>query len=123
MADNSNKLIIVDNVALPQPYLYSWSLQDVSAPNAGRTEDALMWKDRVAQKRKIQLAWRMKSTEDTAKILRAFNPEYVSVRYFDMLDNQYESRTFYVSDRTAPIKIWQVGNHTIETISLDIIER
>ena len=123
MADNTNKLIIVDNVVLPQPYLYSWSLQDVSAPNAGRTEDALMHKDRVAQKRKIQLGWRMKDTATTAQILRAFNPEYVSVRYYDMMDNQYESRTFYVGDRTAPVKIWQVGNHIIETITLDIIER
>lgn len=123
MADNTNKLIIVDNVVLPQPYLYSWSLQDVSAPNAGRTEDALMHKDRVAQKRKLQLGWRMKDTATTAQILRAFNPEYVSVRYFDMMDNQYESRTFYVGDRTAPVKIWQVGNHIIETITFDIIER
>jgi len=123
MADNTNKLIIVNGTALPQPYLYSWSLQDVSAPNSGRTEDALMHKDRVAQKRKIQLGWRMKDTATTAQILQAFNPEYISVRYFDMLDNQYETRTFYVGDRQAPVKVWQVGNHIIETISFDIIER
>lgn len=123
MADNTNKLIIVDGVALPQPYLYSWSLQDVSAPNAGRTEDALMHKDRVAQKRKIQLSWRMKSTTVASQILKAFNPEYVSVRYFDIMDNQYETRTFYVGVRESPIKVWQVGNHLIETVSFDIIER
>jgi len=123
MADNTNKLITVDGVALPQPYLYSWSLQDVSAPNAGRTEDALMHKDRVAQKRKIQLGWRMKSTAVASQILKAFNPEYVSVRYFDIMDNQYEVRVFYVGDRESPVKVWQVGNHIIETISFDIIER
>ena len=82
-----------------------------------------MHKDRVAQKRKIQLGWRMKDTATTAQILQAFNPEYISVRYFDMLDNQYETRTFYVGDRQAPVKVWQVGNHIIETISFDIIER
>ena len=118
-----NRLIIVDGVALPQPYQYTWSLQDVSASNAGRTEDALMHKSRVAQKRKIQLGWRIKDTDTTALILRAFNPEYVNVRYFDMLDNQYEYRTFYVGDRTAPVQLWAVGKHLIQTISFDIIER
>ncbi len=118
-----NKLIIVDGVALPQPYVYTWSLQDVSAPGAGRTEDALMHKARIAQKRKIQLGWRVKDTTVTAQILQAFQPEYVNVRYFDMLNNQYETRTFYVGDRQAPVKMWQLNRHIIETITFDIIER
>ena len=118
-----NSLIVVDGVAMPQPYQYSWSLQDVSAPGAGRTEDALMHKDRVAQKRKLALAWRMKDTSVTAMILQAFNPEYVQVRYWDMLDNCYETRTFYSGDKDSPVKLWWVGRHLIETISFDIIER
>lgn len=118
-----NSLIVVDGVALPQPYIYQWSLQDVSAPDAGRTLDALMHKNLVAQKRKLQLGWRGKDTGTTAMILQAFNPEYVTVQYFDMLDNQYETRTFYTGDRTVPVKLWWVGRHLIETISFDIIER
>ena len=121
--DLDNKLIIVDGVTLPQPYSYQWSLQDVSAPNAGRTLDTIMHKDRVGQKRKIQLAWRAKDTTVTSQILQAFNPEYVTVRYFDLLDNEYQYREFYVGDRSAPVKIWNVGRHIIETITFDIIER
>lgn len=118
-----NSLLIVNGVTMPQPSVYHWSLQDVSAPNAGRTEDALMHKDRVAQKRKVKLTWVMKDTATTSFILSAFNPEYLSIRYFDMLDNQYETREFYVGDREAPVKLWWVGRHLIETISFDIIER
>ena len=118
-----NHLLIVDGVTIPQPYLCAWSIQDVSAPNAGRTEDALMWKLRVARKRKLQLAWRMKSPQVTSEILQAFNPEYIYVRYFDLEDNQYEYRWFYTGDKTAPIKIWSIGRKIIETISFDIIER
>ena len=118
-----NSLLVVDGVAMPQPYQYSWTLQDVSAPDAGRTEDALMHKDRIAQKRKIAIAWRMKDPSTAAAILQAFDPEYISVRYWDVKDNQYETRDFYVGDREAPVKFWWVGRHMIETISFDIIER
>lgn len=118
-----NRLLVVNGVTMPQPSAYEWSLQDVSAPDSGRTEDALMHKDRVAQKRKLKLTWRIKSTDTVAFILQAFDPEYFDVRYWDMKDNCYETRTFYAGDRTAPVKTWFVGKHIIETVSFDIIER
>lgn len=121
MADN--RLIVVNGVTLPQPYSFHWSLQDVSDSEAGRTEDILMHKNRVGQKRKLQLAWRGKNTAETSFILQAFNPEYFNVRYFDLLDNRYETRAFYAGDREGNIKLWWVGRHLIETISFDIIER
>lgn len=120
MADN--RLIVVDGVTLPQPYVYQWSLQDVSDSDSGRTEDVLFHKNRVGQKRKIQLGWRGKSTSETSLILSAFNPEYISVRYFDLMDNQYETRQFYVGDREGSVKLWWVGRHLIDTISFNIIE-
>ena len=115
-----NALLMVGEEVIPQPFSYSWSIQDVSAPSAGRTEDALMWKETVAKKRKLQLSWKTKSTEDTRKIIKAFSDsEYINVRYFDMLDNAYEWRTFYVGDREADVKIWWTGKHLINTISFD----
>lgn len=122
MAAN-NHLIAVNGVVLAQPYQCTWSLQDISAGESGRTDDTIMHKNRVGQKRKLQLAWRTKNTTETSAILKAFNPEYISVRYFDMMNNAYETREFYTGDRTANIKMWTVGRHLIETISLDIIER
>lgn len=119
---SANSLITVNNIALPQPYQYQWSIQRVSASESGRTDDAIMHVNQVAQKRKLQLAWRTKNTTDASTILNAFNPEYVSVRYFDVLDNMYETRTFYTGDRQAPVKLWWVNNHLIETITFDIIE-
>ena len=119
-----NALLMVGDEVIPQPFSYSLSIQDVSAPSAGRTEDALMWKETVAKKRKLQLSWKTKSTEDTRKIIKAFSDsEYINVRYFDMLDNAYEWRTFYVGDREADVKIWWTGRHLINTISFDLIER
>lgn len=116
-------LITVDGVEMPCPSKYEWSLQDVSAGESGRTDDSLMWKNRVAQKRKLVLSWVGKSPEEVAQIMQAFNPEYFSVKYWDALDNRYETRTFYAGDRTAPIQFWWSGKRMFESVSFDIIER
>lgn len=116
-------MITVDGVAVPNPSKFEWSLNDVSASTAGRTDDAIMHKDRISQKRKISLSWNIKSWEDTAQIMQAFNPEYFDVTYPDMLSGKYETRTFYRSDPSAPVKMWLDGKKRIETISFNIIER
>ena len=116
-------MIKVDGVSLPCPSEYTWGLQDVSAGESGRTDDALMHKNRVAQKRKLQLAWVGLDWQQTAQIMQAVNPEYITVTYPDMLSGQYEVRTFYVGDRTAPVKFWWTNRKMIEKISFDFIER
>lgn len=116
-------MITVDGMAMPCPSSYTWYLQDISAAESGRTDDALMHKNRVAQKRKISLRWIGKTREETARILQAFDPEYISVRYPDKKSGAYETRVFYTGDKTAPVKIWWAGKKIIESISFDIIER
>lgn len=116
-------LLTVDGVTIPDPSRYSYGLNDVSASQAGRTEDALMQKMRVAQKRKLELEWQNISPAKVSQILTAFNPEYVSVRYFDSMDNQYESRTFYVGDRSNVYYSFATPTGTISTLKFNIIER
>lgn len=116
-------MVIVDGVEMPCPSAFSWGLQDVSSAESGRTEDTTMHKNRVGQKRKIELQWNAMSVADTARILQAFNPEYVQVTYPDMMSGVTETRTFYVGDRSAPVKQWFVGGKLIESISFNIIER
>jgi hypothetical protein len=113
----------VNNVSMPCPSAFEWSLQDVSASESGRTDDALMHKNRVAQKRKIVLTWSSLTASETSKVLKAFNNEYFDVYYWDAMDGKYETRKFYAGDRKAPVKNWWVGNQRFETVSFDIIER
>lgn len=116
-------MLKVNGTAIPCPSTFVWGLQDVSAPESGRDDDSLMHKNRIAQKRKIELAWNGKGWPETATILQAFNPEYINVTYPDMMSGQYETREFYVGDRSAPVKWWWVGNQRLETLSFNIIER
>lgn len=110
---------------VPTPTTVQPQLCDVSASDAGRVLDsnATMYKNRVAQKRKIALAWKNPSGADVAAILQAFNPEYVYVRYLDPMSNSYETRQFYVGDRTMPLREVSVGGVTYSQLSFNIIER
>ncbi len=115
----------VDGKACPCPSTFSWGLQDNSASDAGRVEDAndTMYKNRTSQKRKISLAWQNPTPERTASILQMFNPEYIMVTYWDAMDGKEETREFYVGDRSAPVQQWFVGGERYSQVSFNIIER
>lgn len=105
---------------LPVPSKYDWKLSDVSAADAGRTEDALMHKMRIAQKVHIELEWSNVSDADAQVILAAFQPEYISVQYYDYKALAFQTKAFYVGDR-------QVSSYSrargISTVSFNIIEQ
>lgn len=97
--------MLVDGVELPTPSSFEWGMIDVSASDSGRTQDAQMHKNRIAQKRQLKLSWSGTDTARTARILQMVNPEYIRVTYPDAMSGTDETRTFYVGDRSAPIKI------------------
>lgn len=117
------KPIYVDGVKVKTPSAATWGLQDVSASDAGRTQDAIMHKNRIAQKVTWSFEWWNTTDLDTASILQAFNPEYISLRYHDPMQNTYVTKTFYVGDRTAPVKRYAVGGSVYTQIAFDVIER
>lgn len=112
----------VDGVTMPCPSSFEWGLQDVSLGESGRTDDALMHKNRVAQKRKIAISFNGITMENAQIILNAVNPEYINVYYYDPMDG-WGTRTFYVGDRSAPFKTFWIGNKRVDRLSFDIIER
>ncbi len=113
-----------------EPSAITWGLQDISAADAGRVQDAntTMYKDRIGQKRKLQLTWTNPTFAQASAIVQAFNPEYVFVRYKDPLDGGWVTREFYTGDKTSPFKEIALsdaqGTRTVmSTLSFDIIER
>lgn len=116
-------MIKVNGVTIKTPSGMTWGLQDVSDAAAGRTDDAVMHKNRIAQKVKLSLSWNNPTREEAAAILQTFNPEYIMVTYPDAMSGLNETREFYVGDRSAPMKIWTISNKRYSQISFDIIER
>lgn len=116
-------MIEVNGVPVKDPAVFEWGLQDVSSSDAGRTDDSVMHKNRIAQKRKIKLSWNNPTPEETAAILQVFNPEYFYVTYPDALSGQRERREFYAGDRSAPVRRWSTRYKRYTQVAFDIIER
>ena len=111
----------------PDPSSLKYGLQDISSSDAGRVQDSgnTMYKMRLSQKRKLELAWTLVDEAQAAAILQAFNPEYFYVRYFDFLDGEYQVRQFYAGDRSAPVQWFDLPEKgtRLTTVSFNIIER
>ena len=109
------------------PAQLTWGLQDISASDAGRVQDAgnTMYKMRTSQKRKLNIVWNLPTAGQASQILKAFNPEYFYVKYFDPMENDWNIREFYVGDRSAPFKWFNLPKKGTRytSISFDIIER
>lgn len=114
-----NPIQTVDGAAIPCPSKYKWSVNDVSSPDAGRTEDGLMHKERVTRKRKLELEWQNVTTAVANAVLAAFAPEYVAVNCLDPLANGYVTKTFYSGDQDSEaynvyLGLWTVAFNIIE---------
>lgn len=121
MADANSPIQKIDNSTnIPTPSKYDWKLSDVSSSDAGRTEDGLMHKMRIAQKVHLELEWQHISDSDAQTILAAFQPEYISIKYFDYKQNGFLTKTFYVGDRSV-----SAYNRVkkISTITFNVIEQ
>lgn len=113
-----------------EPDDIAWGLQDISASDSGRTQDAncTMNKNRIAQKRKLSLSWINPSMADTSTILKMVNPEYIYVRFLDPMEGALITKRCYVGDRSSPFRQITLHNPdgtktTMKTLSFDIIER
>ena len=104
-----NPIKSVDNVTVKCPSSFQWSLSDLSDSSAGRTEDTLMHKNRIGQKVKLNLEWKNITTAECSAILKAFNPEYIEVTYLDAMKGDYDTKIFYVGDRSAPLYNSKLG--------------
>lgn len=104
-----NPIRSVNGVAVKAPSAYKWKLEDLSASDAGRTEDTVMDKKRIGQLIGIELQWNKVSIPDAALILQLFNPEYIEVCYLDAKAGEYVTQTFYVGERSAPLYNGELG--------------
>lgn len=121
MAELHNPIRSVDGQAVKAPSEYRWKLEDVSSGEAGRTESYVMDKMRWGQLTGLELKWRNVSHAEGAAILKAFNPQYVTVEYLDALEGGYLTKEFYVGNRAAPLYNGELG--VWSEISFNIIQR
>lgn len=98
-----NYRIYVDTGAafaeLPVPSALNYGLQDISSSNAGRTEDAVMQKERIGKAPKITLTYNNRDTALVATALGLVKAEYFNILYQDLENGGvYTYGEFYRGD-------------------------
>ena len=75
-----------------------WSRNDIDAQNSGRsTEDGLLHRKRVAQKKRLDITCRPLTQAELTTVLKAIDPEWLRVRYWDALAGAFVIKTMYTS--------------------------
>lgn len=110
-----------ETVSVPCPTSYTVKYSDVSDSDAGRTEDGKMHKMMIAQKVHIELEWKYLNTVSSARILNAFDYEYLNVKYYDPMRQADVVKEFYVGDRS--IQSYNTRQGLWTNIAFNIIER
>lgn len=102
MADKPRGFIYINGVAFPYPDRES-GLQSVQTiVDSARNANGVMVGERVGRDMgKIELTWSVLTPEMWSQMLQIFSNFTFSLRYLDMVTNDWVTRTFYVGDRSA----------------------
>lgn len=123
-ADISNYLFHLGNIEI-QPKLsgLKWSIMSIQSADSGRAEDGTMIATMVAKKRKLEVSYANLSPEDAAAILDVVCGDmFFDVTYYDVLDAQQETRTFYVGDRSINWYNYNI-ERGLENLQFNLIEQ
>lgn len=110
--DEENKtlntgMVTLNGVSVIDPSSLTWGLQDVSASDAGRDEAVRMHKMIVGQLRTYDIGWNMIDPANASIILKAINEkENFYCTLPDTMENEMQTRLYYVGDRTALFQQW-----------------
>lgn len=121
-----NPIISVNGVSLPVcPSSCGWDLEDLSDADAGRSEDGWMHKNRIGQIRRLSPEWRNIPIEQAQRILKMFNPEYVTILFIDPLTDPYygyrREEIFYTGNRSAAL--YNAAKNIFEKVSFNLISQ
>lgn len=78
---------------------------DIDAPDSGRTMDAVMHRGRVASKIRLDVTCRPLNVAETATVLTAISPEWVTVTFTNPMTGSTTTKTMYSNNRSASFLI------------------
>jgi hypothetical protein len=119
-------ILKINGKDIANPQTLTWDIYDLdSEDGAGRNQKGLMFRDRVAVKRKLNCTWGPLEPKEMSALLKAMKEEFFSLEFPDAHDGGYRTGTFYVGDRSAPLYVWSDAKQKFlwEGLSANFIER
>ena len=89
-----------------------WQRSDVDGPNAGRTLDGTMERDRRATKIRWDITCRPLTSAELSTVLSLIAPEFVTVQYSNPVTNSVSESVFYANN--FPCQFYQITRNGVE---------
>lgn len=98
-----NGFIYINDVEFPYPSYESGLQTTVTTVDSARMADGVLRAKKIGRDQsKVELTWAALTPEVWSKMLKIFDENfYFNIRYFDMVQNNWITRRFYVGDRSA----------------------
>ena len=120
--ENSQGTMVDITALIPQPASMEVEIEDISESDAGRTADSVMQKKTIRTICALSLSWHNLRTAQASAVLGIFNPkEYFKVTFLDPYTGSYQTKTFYLGNRTVPM--YSAELDVWSNISFKLIER
>ena len=116
----------VNGSQIKEPKTASYTIQDLDAEDgAGRNQQGLMFRYRVAKKGKWTCAWGPLTPAQMSKLLTAVKDEFFELTFVDPDTNTERTAEFYVGDRTAAVMWWSTEKkkYMYSGLTMNFIER
>lgn len=114
-------MIKIDGRVIPAPTDFSVGIQDISKAERNARGDMII--ERIATKRKLELAWQFLSKSEMQLVLSAVSPVLFQVEYPDPETGALKTGTFYSGDRTAPALDFLNGEIRWKNCGFNVVER
>ena len=98
-----NGFIYINDVEFPYPSYESGLQYTITTVDSARMADGVLRAKKIGRDQsKVELTWSALKAEQWSEMLKIFRDNfYFNIRYFDMVENDWITRRFYVGDRTA----------------------
>lgn len=98
-----NGFVYINDVEFPYPSHESGLQHTITTVDSARMADGVLRAKKIGRDQsKVELTWSALKAEQWSEMLKIFRDNfYFNIRYFDMVENDWVTRRFYVGDRTA----------------------
>lgn len=96
-------LLKIDGTDLPAPTILQPTITDLDSEATGRNQLGMMFRDRIAIKRKVHCEWGILSRTEMSSLLQAMTAASFTLTYPDPQTGQLTAITAYVGDRSPAI--------------------
>ena len=100
-----------------------YTRSDLDGPNAGRTMDGIMHRDRIASKIRWDVTCRLLSAEELAVVLTLIEPEFVTVTFTNPQTAQVVTKQMYSNNVPTKLAFAKQGDTWWTEFSFPLIEQ